>query len=85
VDHIQEPAHLHAGRQTNGPTATRRRKAAVSAVDFADGNPARILISSGRIFFANPGYTLGGRKKRVLTQAQNIYDAAAFPTDGQYA
>lgn len=52
-------------------------------VDYADGNPAANLDLVRTIFFANPGYTLGGRKKRVLTQAQ-IYDAAAFPTDGQY-
>ena len=52
-------------------------------VDYADGNPVANLDLVRTIFFVNPGYTLGGRKKRVLTQAQT-YDAAAFPTDGQY-
>jgi hypothetical protein len=34
------------------------------------------------IFFANPGYALGGRHKRVLTQAQQ-YDLA-HPSDSEY-
>jgi hypothetical protein len=51
-------------------------------VDYADGNPIANLDLVRSIFFANPGYSLGGRKKRVLTQAEN-YDLA-HPIDGNY-
>jgi len=51
-------------------------------VDYADGDPIANLDLIRSIFFANPGYTLGGRKKQVLTQAQH-YDLA-HPTDGYY-
>ena len=42
-------------------------------VDYADGDPVANLDLIRSIFFANPGYSLGGRKKQVLTQSQ------AFP------
>jgi hypothetical protein len=45
-------------------------------VDYEDGNPAANLELIRDIFFANPGYALGGRHKRVLTQAQSD-----FPSD----
>jgi len=51
-------------------------------VDYADGNPIANLDLVRSIFFANPGYSLGGRKKRVLTQAEN-YDLA-HPIDGNF-
>lgn len=53
-----------------------------SPVDYADGDPLANLDLIRSIFFANPGYSLGGRKKQVLTQAQN-YDLA-HPTDANY-
>jgi hypothetical protein len=34
------------------------------------------------LFFPEPGYTLGGRKKRVLTQAES-YDPS-HPTDHKF-
>jgi hypothetical protein len=51
-------------------------------VDFADGNPVANLDLIRSIFFGIPGYSLGGRKKQVLSQAFN-YDAAR-PSDGNY-
>ena len=51
-------------------------------VDYADGDPLANLDLVRSIFFAVPGYSLGGRKKQVLTQAQN-YDPD-HPTDGNY-
>ena len=51
-------------------------------VDYADGDPAANLDLIRSIFFANPGYALGGRYKRVITQAQ-AFDAA-HPTDAKY-
>jgi hypothetical protein len=51
-------------------------------VDYADGDPLANLNLIRSTFFANPGYSLGGRKRRVLTQAYN-YDLA-HPTDGNY-
>ena len=46
------------------------------------GAPLNELAAVRALFFANPGYTLGGRKKQVLTQAQ-AYDPA-YPTDAQF-
>jgi hypothetical protein len=46
------------------------------------GDPLANLDLVRSIFFANPGYSLGGRKKQVLTQAIN--SDAAFPTDASY-
>jgi hypothetical protein len=37
---------------------------------YALGDPAANLDLVRSIFFANPGYTLGGRKKQVVSQAQ---------------
>ena len=41
-------------------------------VDYADGDPLANLDLVRSIFFANPGYALGGRHKQVLTQAQQV-------------
>jgi hypothetical protein len=38
-------------------------------------DPLNELASVRSLFFANPGYTLGGRKKQVLLQAQ-VFDSA---------
>jgi hypothetical protein len=48
----------------------------------SSGDPLKELASVRSLFFANPGYTLGGRKKQVLTQAQ-VFDPA-YPTDAQF-
>src|SRR5262252_3967080 len=50
-------------------------------VDYADGDPLANLALIRSIFY-NPGYSLGGRPKQLLTQAQNYY--ARFPTDAEY-
>lgn len=44
-------------------------------VDYADGDPLLNLELVRSIFFANPGVSLGGRKKQVLTQARE-FDSA---------
>src|SRR5262249_44343221 len=46
------------------------------------GYPLYELAAVRALFFADPGYTLGGRKKQVLTQAQ-AFDPA-HPTDAQF-
>ena len=51
-------------------------------VDYADGDPIANLDLIRSIFFGVPGYSLGGRKKQVITQAQS-YDWA-HPTDANY-
>jgi hypothetical protein len=51
-------------------------------VDYAKGDPAANLDLIRSIFFANPGVTLGGRKKQVLTQSQNF--DPAHPSDAKY-
>jgi hypothetical protein len=51
-------------------------------VDYADGDPLANLQLVRDIFFANPGYALGGRAKRLLTQAFD-HDPA-FPQDAEY-
>jgi hypothetical protein len=51
-------------------------------VDYADGNPLANLDLVRDIFFANPGYALGGEYKRVRTQA--LYYDLAHPEDGEY-
>ena len=53
-----------------------------SPVDFADGDPAANLDLIRSIFFANPGYALGGRHKRVLSQSEVLNEA--WPTDVNY-
>jgi hypothetical protein len=50
--------------------------------DYAGGDPIANLDLIRSIFFANPGVSLGGRKKQVLTQAQSF--DSAFPTDAKY-
>ena len=52
-------------------------------VDYAKGDPIANLELVRSIFFPNPGYTLGGRKKQVLSQAQ-YFDALNHGTDGNY-
>jgi len=51
-------------------------------VNYADGYPLANLDLVRSIFFANPGYALGGRNKRVLTQALQ-YDPN-HPEDSDY-
>src|SRR4051794_39507327 len=51
-------------------------------VDYANGDPLANLDLVRSIFFSTPGYSLGGRKKQVITQAQ-AFDPA-FPTDAKY-
>ena len=48
----------------------------------SSGYPLFELAAVRGLFFAQPGYTLGGRKKQVLSQAQ-AYDAA-YPADAQF-
>ena len=50
--------------------------------EFTSGYPLNELASVRNLFFANPGYTLGGRAKQVLTQAQ-AFDPA-HSTDAQF-
>jgi hypothetical protein len=52
-------------------------------VDYAGGDPIANLALVRSIFFPNPGYTLGGRKKEVFSQAQ-YFDAVNHPTDAKY-
>ena len=51
-------------------------------VDYAAGNPIANLDLVRSIFFANPGYALGGRNKRVLSQAE-VFNPES-PTDVNY-
>ena len=51
-------------------------------VDYAAGDPAANLALVRSIFFATPGYALGGRHKRVLSQAEVPDDGS--PTDANY-
>jgi hypothetical protein len=46
------------------------------------GDPLRELAAVRSLFFGNPGYSLGGQKKRVVTQAY-AFDPA-FPADAQF-
>lgn len=46
------------------------------------GDPLTNLALVRSIFFSNPGYTLGGRQKQVLSQAQNF--DPAHPADANY-
>ncbi len=48
----------------------------------SSGDPLKELASVRSLFFPEPGGTLGGRKKRVLTQAES-YDPH-FPADAQF-
>jgi hypothetical protein len=49
---------------------------------FQSGAPLNELAAVRDLFFPNPGYTLGGRKKQVLSQAQ-AFDPA-HPSDAQF-
>jgi hypothetical protein len=51
-------------------------------VDYADGDPLANLELIRSVFFANPGFALGGRAKRLLTQALDF--DPAFPADAEY-
>ena len=53
-----------------------------SPVDFGNGDPIANLGLVRSIFFSNPGYALGGRNKRVLSQAE-VWNPAS-PTDVNY-
>jgi hypothetical protein len=55
---------------------------AAGNVDYANGNPIANLALVRSIFFANPGVTLGGRKKQVISQAQSF--DPAHPSDAQF-
>jgi hypothetical protein len=50
--------------------------------EFSSGDPLKELASVRDLFFPEPGYTLGERKKRVLSEAEN-YDPH-FPADAQF-
>jgi hypothetical protein len=52
-------------------------------VDYAGGDPIANLALVRSIFFQNPGYTLGGRKKQVYSQAEH-FDTIGHPSDGKY-
>jgi hypothetical protein len=51
-------------------------------VDYANGDPIANLALVRSIFFANPGYSLGGRKKQVISQAL-AFDPA-HPADADF-
>ncbi|BAY23441.1 hypothetical protein NIES2100_32060 [Calothrix sp. NIES-2100] len=51
-------------------------------VDYAKGDPIANLDLIRSIFFSNPGVTLGGRKKQVISQAQ-VFDPM-HPSDAKY-
>jgi len=56
--------------------------AAGQRVDYAGGDPIANLNLIRSIFFAHPGRTLGGGKKRLLSQA--VFFDRRHPTDRQY-
>lgn len=58
------------------------KDASGACVDYACGNPTANLDLVRSIFFAQPGVTLGGRKKAVLSQA-SAFDPA-HPSDAKY-
>ena len=51
-------------------------------VDYADGEPLANLDLVRSIFFASPGYSLGGRNKQLVTQAFAFN--SSFPSDSHY-
>lgn len=59
-----------------------RKDAAGNPLDHAGGNPAANLDLVRSIFFADPGTTLGGRPKQVVSQA-DAYDRA-HPADARF-
>ena len=50
--------------------------------EFTSGDPLKELAAVRALFFADPGQTLGGRKKQVLTQAREF--DPAHPSDAQF-
>ncbi|HEY9609483.1 MAG TPA: hypothetical protein V6C93_08960, partial [Allocoleopsis sp.] len=58
------------------------RDAQGNLVDYAGGDPIANLELIRSIFFANPGYSLGGRKQQVQSQAK--YFDPAYPTDAKF-
>src|SRR4249919_53997 len=52
-------------------------------VDYAGGDPLANLALVRSVFFAQPGVSLGGRKKQLISQAQ-YFDAANHPGDGDF-
>jgi hypothetical protein len=51
--------------------------------DYASGDPLANLALVRSVFFAQPGLSLGGRKKQLISQAQ-YFDAANHPGDGDF-
>ena len=51
-------------------------------VDYANGDPLANLALIRSIFFGDPGVSLGGRKKQVISQAQSF--DPAHPTDADF-
>jgi Calcineurin-like phosphoesterase len=51
-------------------------------VDYAGGDPNANLDLVRSIFFSRPGYTLGGRKKQVLSQTSEF--DPSHPSDAKY-
>jgi hypothetical protein len=84
-----EWSDCHKGAEGGGTynTSTHQidylRDASGNLVDYAGGDPIANLQLVRSIFFTNPGYTLGGRKKEVFSQAQ-YFDQVNHPTDGKY-
>ena len=58
------------------------RDGAGQRVDFAGGDPIDNLDLVRDVFFAEPGLTLGGRRKQVLSQAQ--YFDPSHPDDAHF-
>ena len=84
---FKDPRRLHARRQRVEPTATRQAEGGhvhdrqtATPVDYADGDPIANLDLVRSLFFADPGIPLGGRNKRVLSQAQEFDPALTRPT-----
>ena len=50
--------------------------------EFSSGAPLNELAAVRDLFFPSPGQTLGGRRMRVLTQAESF--DPAFPADAQF-
>jgi len=50
--------------------------------ELSSGAPLNELASMRRLFFPTPGYTLGGHKKRVLSQNERF--SRVYPGDAQF-
>lgn len=53
-----------------------------SYLDYANGNPVANLALVRSLFFKDPGYTLGKRRMRVVSQGVAFNED--FPTDAEY-